>query len=107
VIDGNECFCVESTPKKGADTDYGRILSWIWKAEDMIVHETMYDKKGRLLKIKHLGEFKDIKGYKVFHRISIENVQKRHSTVLIMEDVKLDTGVKPGLFHERYLTKMP
>lgn len=107
TIDEKACYCVESTPKKKADTDYGRIVSWVWKDEFIVIYEEIFDKKGKLFKIKHVSDFKPIKSYQIFQRIEMQNVKKKHRTVLTMDNIKVDTGVKSGLFHERSLKRIP
>jgi hypothetical protein len=107
TIDNMDCYSIESSPKEKTDTDYGRVISWVWKDEFIVVYEKMFDKKGRMLKIKKVSDFKVIKDYQVFHRIEIENVKKKHRTVLEMDNISLDTGVKSSLFHERNLKRIP
>jgi len=107
TMDGKACYCVESTPKEEADTDYGRIVSWVWKDEYIIIHEEIFDSKGRPLKIKHMSDFKPVKSYQISRRIEMQNVKKKHKTVLTMDNIRVDTGVESGLFHERNLKRIP
>jgi len=107
TFDNKECYKVKSKPVNKNNSEYGHIVSWVWKDEWIIVHEKMYDKQGKLLKKKILSNFETIKSYKVFHMLKVENVQKTHSTILKMENIKLDTGIKPEIFHERNLKRIP
>jgi hypothetical protein len=33
TIDNMDCYSIESSPKEKTDTDYGRVISWVWKDE--------------------------------------------------------------------------
>ena len=50
---------------------------------------------------------KKIKDYYVMSEIFVENVQKNHTTKLTFDKVDVDTGVKPSLFQEKNLKRLP
>lgn len=107
TFESKKCYIVKSAPVNKSYSEYGHIVSWVWKDEWIIVYEKMYDKQDKLLKIKTLSNFETIKSYKVFHMLKVENVKKAHSTILKMENIELDTGIEPEIFHERNLKRIP
>ena len=48
-----------------------------------------------------------IKVIYVMSEIFVENVQKNHTTKLTFDKVEVDTGVKPSLFQEKNLKRLP
>ncbi|MFC1586315.1 outer membrane lipoprotein-sorting protein [Fibrobacterota bacterium] len=107
TVDEKPCYKVKCTPVSKGKSEYGHIISWVWKDEWIPVKEEFYDKKAKLLKNKLLLDFKPLKSYQIFGTMKVENVQKKHSTVLNMDNISVDEGVKSGLFHERNLKRIP
>jgi hypothetical protein len=40
-------------------------------------------------------------------RVFVEDVQKKHTTEVSFEDIKVDMGIKENLFQEKNLKRMP
>lgn len=106
TVNGIECYVLEIIPKKEAKSSYTKHISWIAKDGLYGVKEESYDKRGVLLKKKEYT-FQKLKDYFVIARAFVENVQKQHSTEITFLDVKVDTGIDNGLFHEKNLKRMP
>lgn len=106
TVNGIECYVLEIIPKKEAKSSYTKHTSWIAKDGLYGVKEESYDKRGVLLKKKEYT-FQKLKDYFVIARAFVENVQKQHSTEITFLDVKVDTGIDNGLFHEKNLKRMP
>jgi len=106
IIDGVDCFVVEVRPTEKVESSYQKHLSWINKSTLSVVKENSYDKRGELLKIKKFTH-KKIKDYYIMSEIYVENVQKNHSTKLVIDKMEVDAGVKASLFQEKNLKRLP
>jgi len=99
------CWVIESTPKTGVDTDYAKIVSWIWKDDYVALKEEFYGKKGALTKIK-TTELVQIAKYWVPKTIQMNDIKNRHKTVMDFTGITVDTGVKEEIFSTSYLTRI-
>ncbi|MBT7974124.1 MAG: outer membrane lipoprotein-sorting protein [Candidatus Marinimicrobia bacterium] len=106
IINGKDCFVLEVQPKKEAKSSYSKHISWIEKSSLMAIKENSYDKRGQLKKKKEFSH-KLLKGYYLMDRIFVEDVQKKHTTEVSFEDIKVDMGIKENLFQEKNLKRMP
>ncbi|NOZ08072.1 MAG: outer membrane lipoprotein-sorting protein [FCB group bacterium] len=106
LLDGKACYVLTITPKPETDTEYTRHTEWVTKKNYLVIRAESYDKSGELLKIRRI-DYKEQEGYDVPTRIYVENVKKKHNTLLTFEHIKLDTGVKDALFQEKNLKRLP
>ena len=105
-LNGSNCYVVESIPKSIADTEYSKIISWVWKERYLPIKEEYYDKNGKLLKIKTMSDIKEIKGYRIPGLMTMENVQKQHKTEITFSKMEVDTGVRDDMFNVNQLQKI-
>ena len=70
------------------------------------MEEESFDKNNQLLKTK-VFSFKKIGDYYVMNRLKVENVQKKHSTLLTVNDISLDNNFEDSMFIIRNLKKLP
>lgn len=101
-----DCYVVESIPKKDVDTDYARIISWVWKEDHLIIKEEFYNKKGSLQKVKTLAGIKKHSEYWIPGELKMDNVQKKHVTEIKFDKIELDAGVEDDLFSTAYLKRI-
>lgn len=101
-----ECYVVESTPKKDADTDYSKIVSWVWKDNYLLVKEEFYDRKGKLRKVKTMSRIEKRNEYWIPGGLKMENVQKQHATDMTFDKIEVDMGVEDDLFSTAYLQRI-
>jgi outer membrane lipoprotein-sorting protein len=104
-IDGHSCWIIESVPNEGVATDYSKIVSWIWKEDYLDIREEFYDKKGNLKKAKTL-EAQKVEQYWVPNLIVMENLESKHRTELVFEDIEVDTGLDDNMFKSNYMTRI-
>jgi len=106
TVDDKECFVLESTPKKGLKSEYSKHRALIAKSNYVLLQESSFDKKNKLLKIKEVKSAQQ-NGYDVPIEIYVENVQKKHNTRLIFDNIELDTNIKDNLFQQKNLKRLP
>jgi len=104
-FDGQDCYVVESVPKPGKKKSYSKTVSWVRKDIFLIVRVDFYDKKGRLLKRLQASDIENIDGIWTARRLELENFQKKHKTILELDNIRYNTGLRDDVFSERNLVK--
>ncbi|MEN8153680.1 MAG: outer membrane lipoprotein-sorting protein [Acidobacteriota bacterium] len=95
--DGISYWIVESTPKSSMDL-YSRQVSRIRKDALVPVEVDFFDKRGKLIKIMRVKELEKIEDYWVVKRLEVENVQKKHKTVLVIKKIEFNINIKDNIF---------
>jgi outer membrane lipoprotein-sorting protein len=104
-VDGRSCWIIENTPKPGVSTDYSKGIAWVWKQEFIVVKSDLYDKKGNLRK-QMSQNLVEQDGYWIYDKITMQNLKRKGYTELILENIKLNTGVDENLFKSNQLTRI-
>ncbi|MBE7454916.1 MAG: outer membrane lipoprotein-sorting protein [Kofleriaceae bacterium] len=103
------CWVVEISPATPAVRDrtgYSRSVQWIRQDNWVTVAGDFYDKKGKLWKRLTAREVKEVdpKAKKWLpHHVTLEDLQKRRTTVLRLADVKVNVSLDDSLFTEQNL----
>ena len=105
-VEGVDCYVIEAVPDRELKSSYSKHKTWVDKKLNMAVKEESYDRLGNLKKIK---SFKNalVGKYRVMAGIFVKDVQNNHTTNITFDDLKLDTGIKANLFHEKNLKRLP
>ena len=106
VVDGKECYMLEVMPKPEAKSTYSKHTTWVEKATLLLVKEESYDKKGKLKKVKSF-QSKRMGDYYILSSVFVKDVQKEHTTKVVFEDLKVDSGIEDKLFQEKNLKRLP
>ncbi len=102
-IDGNNCYVVESTPKTTGYM-YSKTISWVMKDNFLGLKREFYDAKGNLLKTLTIKKFDEISGIWTILETEMNNVQKKHKTLMSFTNVQYNQGLKDNWFSERTMT---
>ncbi|MDZ7859192.1 MAG: outer membrane lipoprotein-sorting protein [Candidatus Krumholzibacteriota bacterium] len=103
-VDGEDCYVVESIPKEEGYM-YSRTLTWVIKEKWVGLKKEFYDEDGEHLKTLSVKKYEKIKDYWIITNSQMQNVQKDHVTNMLLEDLKIDTGLKDNLFTERMMRR--
>ena len=106
MVDSLACYVLEVIPKKEVKSSYSKHKSWIHKKTLSAVKEESYDKKGKLKKVKSF-QSKRMGDYYILSSVFVKDVQKEHTTKVVFEDLKVDTGIEDKLFQEKNLKRLP
>ena len=106
MVDSIACYVLEVVPKKEAKSSYFKHKSWINKESLAAVKEESYDKKGKLKKVKSFQN-KRMGAYYILSSVFVKDVQKEHTTKVVFEDLKVDSGIEEKLFQEKNLKRLP
>tara|TARA_B100000131_G_scaffold291382_1_gene304915 strand:- start:367 stop:1131 length:765 start_codon:yes stop_codon:yes gene_type:complete len=101
----NNCYILESVPNDKS-SEYSKHISWIDKTSYLSYKEESYDKEDKLLKKKTI-KYSVIDNYSIMDELFVENVQKNHSTLLKVSEIKINLGFKDDMFHTKTIKRMP
>lgn len=101
----NGCFKLISKPKD-INSEYSYHITWVTKDNYLSVMEYSYDKNELLLKQKYI-EFNKIDDYYVMSKLSVENIQKNHKTILTIDKININLGYEDEIFHTKTLKRIP
>ena len=101
----NNCYILESVPND-KNSEYSKHISWIDKTSYLSYKEESYDKEKKLLKKKTI-KYSVIDNYSIMDELFVENIQKNHSTLLKVSEIKINLGFKDDMFHTKTIKRMP
>ena len=96
TLEGFDCWVVESVPKDTTER-YTRKKIWVRKDADLPIRVEYFDKDG-LLKTLRVLEAHLQDGFWVQVSTEMHNVPEDHRTVLTVEEIQHDTGLRDSLF---------
>ncbi|MBU2647741.1 outer membrane lipoprotein-sorting protein [bacterium] len=99
----DECYVVESVPKRKRDM-YSKKITWVDSKRWLIQKVDFYDRKGRFLKTLTMV-WQEVKGIWTWKRGEMKNHLSQHSTVIDVQEVKVNTGLEDRVFIERTLKR--
>src|SRR3989304_6189886 len=70
-----DCYMLKSVPKNPKSADYSYKLSWVDKTTSLPLKEEYYDKRGELYKVFTAEELKDIQGFPVITRRTMNDMK--------------------------------
>ncbi len=104
TVNGVKCYVVQSIPKD-EDYMYSKTITWINKSTFIGVKKEFYDEDGELLKIMHVNSSKKFGNIIVVTKITMENKQKNHKTIMSLSNVKINSGIPDSKFTERMMMR--
>jgi len=99
------CDVVERLPRYD-NSGYARQISWIDQAVYQIRKVEFYDRRGDLLKVLELEDYRNYDGVWRAHRLSMSNVQTNKQTDLIYGDYQFGAGLNESDFVKGRLTRL-
>ena len=103
-LNGEDCYVIESTPKD-PDYMYSRTITWVVKGKWIGLKRKFYDEDGEFLKELTAEKYQNIKGYWILTKVKMHNVQKDHTTIMELRNIKVDTGIPDRMFTERMMKR--
>jgi hypothetical protein len=95
---GEECYYYECYAEPGANTVYSRMNTWTSKKSFIRIYVEYFDKKGKKNKIGIAKNIKKIDGIWTPLYVSMENLEEKHKTELIVPKVVYNSGLSDELF---------
>ena len=101
-------YQLESVPIE-LESEYSKHITKILEIEEGVfiaIEEKSYDEENKLLKTKKFN-FQKIDSYYIMNKLEVENVQKKHSTILSVNDISLNNNYEDSKFTQRSLKIIP
>ncbi|MBN1881531.1 MAG: outer membrane lipoprotein-sorting protein [Deltaproteobacteria bacterium] len=102
-LNGYTCHVVESIPKEGEESQYGKFISWVRPDIWIPIRIEFYDENMELLKILTVSEIKEIDGIWTTTESLMDNVQEGRKTILRINEIQYNLDIPDDYFTERYL----
>jgi len=104
TVNGQACYVVQSI-SKDKNYMYSKTITWINKSTFIGVKKEFYDEDGDLLKIMSVNSSQKISGITVVTKITMQNKQKKHKTIMSLSNVKINSGLSDSKFTERMMIR--
>jgi hypothetical protein len=101
-LDGTACYVIQSVPKNSAN-QYSKTISWIGKQNSFIYKSELYDRRGNLVKLLEMSDYRDVQGQLTPMQIKISTVAAGTSTTIFMEIIKYNDPIPETVFTTQYL----
>jgi len=105
TIDGRKTYKIESKPVAPDRSQYEFIYLWVAQDIPYVVHAEMYDQRGQQVRVFHASNLEKISGIWVAKRIEMSSPLENTKTILMIEDIRFNTGLKEDLFTQQALEK--
>jgi outer membrane lipoprotein-sorting protein len=108
-VAGRDCYVIESTPKSpqiAANTGYSKRIGWVDKESFVALRIEIYDLGGELLKklsAENVQKVDSINNRYQPMKLTAENVQTGHKTIIEFKDFKANVGIDDDAFTARTL----
>lgn len=104
LINGKPCWIVVST-SKDKNYLYSKVRRWIEKESLVPIKGEFFDKQNDLIKTLTVTDLRRHQGFWTIYKMEMNNSQENHKTVISIDDVQYDLGVKDSLFRVSTLEK--
>jgi hypothetical protein len=97
-IDGHKTYKIEAIPVDSSRSQYRFIYYWVAQDAPVILHAEFYDTHGREVRVLHASQLKRVSGAWGARRTEMSTILDGTRTVLVIDDVKLNTQLDEKLF---------
>ncbi|MFQ5610072.1 MAG: outer membrane lipoprotein-sorting protein [Woeseiaceae bacterium] len=99
------CDVLERTPRY-ENSGYTKQVSWVDQTHYQIRKVEFYDRRGDLLKVLELNDYRNYEGVWRAHLFVMKNVQTKKQTELVYGDYTFGTGLTEGDFVKGRLSRL-
>ena len=96
-VDGQPCYKVQAVAKDSAERNPRRI-EWYRTSDCLLLKVELYDRQDMLERVMVSENIQTIDGYLTIGKMTIQNAQTGHKTILEMSDVAYDQSLDDSLF---------
>lgn len=101
----DDYYQLQLTPKKDFKSDYAKLIIWIRTDNFFPFKIEYYDKGDNTVKIMNQKDIEMINGYWVSKESEMEDIKTGNKTIMLLQEVKFDSGFSDDVFTERYLKR--
>jgi outer membrane lipoprotein-sorting protein len=102
TLNGRVCYVIESSPKDSS-YQYSKMVQWIDKANSVTYKIDLYDKRGNLVKVLEMLDFKEVQGRLSPMETRMTTLGAGTHTSIFTEILKYDDPIPDGVFTTNYL----
>jgi outer membrane lipoprotein-sorting protein len=99
------CDVLERTPRY-ENSGYTKQVSWVDQTDYQIRKVEFYDRRGDLLKVLEMNDYRNYEGIWRAHKLTMSNVQTNKQTDLIYGDYTFNTGLAENDFVKGRLSRL-
>lgn len=104
MLDGVQCYLVESKPKPGVNSAYSKTRSWINTSNFVALKMELYDKKGALIKTINNKKAEQISGFWTITNVQVVTQDKgKAMTEVQIEKREYNVDIPDRFFTQQYL----
>ncbi|MCB2203650.1 outer membrane lipoprotein-sorting protein [bacterium] len=105
-IHGEDCWKIASTPKPDAPVVWGKLYTWVRKADYLPAIVQYYDEKGTLVRYMVYSDYKTMDDRKIPAKWTMYNkVKEGHKTEFIIDKVDFNADIPDRIFSFRELER--
>lgn len=105
LIGGRRTYKIEARPVSPEKSQYAYIYLWVPQDVPYVVLAEMYDKHRQRVRILMASALEKISGVWISRRVEMSSPPEGTKTVLILDDIKFNTGLKEDQFTPQTLEK--
>jgi outer membrane lipoprotein-sorting protein len=105
VIDERKTYKIEARPVSPDKSQYSYIYLWVPQDAPYTVLAEMYDKQGQKQRVMKASNLEKISGIWVARRVEVSTPADGTKTILTLEDVRFNTGLKEDMFTQQALER--
>jgi hypothetical protein len=105
VIEGHKTYKIEGKPVTQDRSQYKFVHLWVAQDIPYVFQAEMYDERGQKVRVMRASAVEKIAGIWVAKRVEMSSPAENTKTVLIIEDVRFNTGLKEDQFTQQALEK--
>ncbi|MDR2793896.1 MAG: outer membrane lipoprotein-sorting protein [Treponema sp.] len=102
ALNGAACYVIQSIPKDGS-YQYSKTIVWVDKNNALIYKSERYDRRGALVKVMDMTNFKDVQGRLTPLQMKISTIAAGTSTTIYMDIIRYDDPIPESVFTTAYL----
>jgi hypothetical protein len=105
IVDGRRTWKIEARPVSADRSQYAWIYLWVPQDLPYATLVEMYDRQGQRLRILKASQLEKISGIWVARNLEMSSPVENTRTVLYIEEIRFNTGLKEDLFSQQSLEK--
>ena len=105
VIDGRKTYKIEGRPVSADRSQYQYVYLWVAQDIPYLVMAEYYDQDGKRIRLLKASQIEKIAGIWIARRLEMSTVAENTRSILVIDDVKFNTGLKEDLFTLQALEK--
>jgi outer membrane lipoprotein-sorting protein len=99
-------YSLKLAPKPELEKDYSQLKMWVNKDSFVPSKIEYYDKNGNLWKTLTFDKIEKLGKYQIAKQLEMKDLKKSHSTKMIVDEIKLDSGISDDIFTKRNLKRI-